>query len=64
MTLPLDPDRDGWFKSARSRDGEDCVEVLLGTDVGVRDTKDRRGGQLAISASGWTAFIDAVKTDR
>jgi hypothetical protein len=40
------------------------VEIKLATEeVGIRDTKDRVGGQLAVPASGWSAFINGLKTD-
>jgi hypothetical protein len=64
MTPSLDSDSAGWFKSARSRDGEDCVEVNLGNVVGVRDTKDRPGGQLAVTGASWAALTAAVKTEQ
>nr|WP_297546946.1 DUF397 domain-containing protein [Amycolatopsis sp.] len=51
---------DGWFKSARSKETADCVEVRLADDVGIRDTKDRDGGQLAIANRSWTAFVSAL----
>lgn len=51
---------DTWFKSSRSKDTQDCVEVNLDEQVGVRDTKDRRGGQLAVPACAWKAFIDQL----
>jgi hypothetical protein len=61
MTLPLKPDSEGWFKTARSKDGADCVEVNLGPAVGVRDTKDRDGGQLRLPEGSWSAFLDGLK---
>jgi hypothetical protein len=51
-----------WFKSARSKETVDCVEVALGDKVGVRATKDRDRGQLAVPTSGWAAFITGLKT--
>jgi hypothetical protein len=59
MTNPRDPDR--WFKSTRSASNADCVEVRTGRTVGVRDTKDRVGGELAIPAAGWTVFLAGLK---
>jgi hypothetical protein len=50
--------RQGWRKSIHSGGGNDCVEV--NTDeviVGIRDTKDRAGGELAIGAGAWQAFL-------
>ncbi|MFJ9723144.1 DUF397 domain-containing protein [Streptomyces sp. NPDC101209] len=48
-----------WYKSSYSSGGDgDCVEVALtpGT-VHVRDSKDRQGGRLALSAESWTDFL-------
>lgn len=56
-----------WYKSSRSNGSGACVEVAhRTTDAGtyVRDTKDRRGGHLEVSARGWTSFLDAVKAGR
>jgi hypothetical protein len=48
-------------KSSRSAQG-DCVEVAPGEDiVGVRDTKDRGGAQLALPAGQWALFLEGVK---
>lgn len=55
MTIPRDSGQ--WLKSSRSQANADCVEVQLGAAVGVRDTKDRDGGQLALPVSAWEAFI-------
>ena len=38
---------DSWRKSSYSQPSENCVEVATGPVIGVRDTKDRAGGQLA-----------------
>ncbi|MFV2010612.1 DUF397 domain-containing protein, partial [Micromonospora sp. LOL_027] len=44
-------DRD-WFKSSRSSDNANCVEVrFAGGQVDVRDTKDRTGPTLAFDAT-------------
>jgi hypothetical protein len=54
-----------WRKSSRSNGngGNACVEVgFAGAAVGVRDTKDRDGGALAVSVPQWAAFIGTVKT--
>jgi hypothetical protein len=53
-----------WRKSTRSGNQTNCVEVAVGETVGVRDTKNRAGGALAVPASGWSAFLDAVKARR
>lgn len=54
-----------WRKSTHSGDKEgECVEVGLSvgsSPVGVRDTKDREGGQLTVPAEAWTGFLNAVK---
>ena len=62
MTIP---DRsDAWTKSSYSTNTDNCVEVAIAGQVGVRDTKDRDGGQLAVTSTQWTAFTEAVKTER
>jgi len=51
-----------WRKSSRSQNATECVEVRLGADeVGVRDTKDRPGGQLAVPAAAWQAAIARLR---
>ncbi|KAA5836308.1 DUF397 domain-containing protein [Saccharopolyspora hirsuta] len=55
----------GWRKSSHSGTQTECVEVGLGADeVGVRDTKDRDGGLLALDQRQWRAFLAAVRSDR
>jgi hypothetical protein len=48
-----------WFKSTYSSSGDgDCVEVALTpATVHVRDSKDRRGPRLAVSAAAWGEFV-------
>ena len=47
-----------WKKSARSEGANNCVEVALTAKViGVRDTKDRPAGHLAVTPSTWAAFL-------
>ncbi|MEU8535246.1 DUF397 domain-containing protein [Streptomyces sp. BPPL-273] len=48
-----------WFKSSYSSSGDgDCVEVATHpSTVHVRDTKDRRGPQLALSPAAWRDFV-------
>lgn len=58
------PDRGGvWRTSAYSKEGQDCVEVKLSRVVGVRDTKDRRGGELAVTGAAWRALLEDVARD-
>ncbi|MEC3979429.1 DUF397 domain-containing protein [Amycolatopsis sp. H20-H5] len=52
-----------WFKSSKSTETQDCVEVKLGAVVAVRDTKDRHSGVLAVDGCGWSAFLGAVKRE-
>jgi hypothetical protein len=60
-----DPSRAMWRKSSYSANGANCVEVCtsqlwLGT-VGIRDSKNVPGPQLAVSGQTWTQFVQAVK---
>jgi hypothetical protein len=51
-----------WHKSSRSGGGN-CVEVCVGDAgaVGVRDSKNVPGPELAVSENAWFAFVDAIK---
>ncbi|WP_093275481.1 DUF397 domain-containing protein [Saccharopolyspora shandongensis] len=45
--------------------GGNCVEVAVGVErTGVRDTKDRAGGALIVSAAPRGSFIAAAKSGR
>ncbi|MFJ9715685.1 DUF397 domain-containing protein [Streptomyces sp. NPDC101213] len=48
-----------WFKSSYSgSDGDACVEVATGMQaIHVRDSKDRRSPELALSPTAWSDFI-------
>lgn len=52
-----------WRKSSRSgNNGGDCVEVAdVASVVLVRDTRDRDGGTLALSAQAWASFTGSLK---
>jgi len=50
-----------WKTSSYSGNTDNCVEVKLSATVGVRDTKDRQGGQLAVPAMAWKAAIDQLR---
>ena len=52
-----------WRKASYSQPSENCVEVALRLSerVGVRDTKDRHGGQLAVPAAAWRAVITQLR---
>jgi uncharacterized protein DUF397 len=48
-----------WFKSSYSgSQGDSCVEVAHGTQtVHVRDSKDQRSPELALSPTAWHHFV-------
>lgn len=50
-----------WKKSSYSDNGGNCVEVALGEQVGVRDTKARQFGQLTVTAATWQAALDRLR---
>lgn len=51
-----------WRKATHSNGGENCVETASGSGVVlVRDTKDRDGGTLAISAGAWERFTASLR---
>jgi hypothetical protein len=51
-----------WIKSSYSGgNGGSCVEVsLTARTVGIRDSKDRTAGHLAVPADAWLALTSAV----
>lgn len=53
----------GWFTSSFSNGSGTCVEVRFRDDrVDVRDTKDRGGPVLTVSADDWVAFLAGSTT--
>ena len=51
-----------WRKSRRSNGQAECVEVgHVVNMILVRDTKDRDGGTLSISADAWRTFAGGIK---
>jgi hypothetical protein len=54
---------EGWRKSSYSDgNGGNCVETASGNGViQVRDTVDRDGTTLSVSAAAWQRFTDALK---
>lgn len=51
----------GW-RTARTCDGGACIEVTAAAPgISVRDTQDRDGFRLGVTAQAWTAFLAAVK---
>lgn len=52
----------GWRVSTYSTEaGGNCVEVgPVDVVVGIRDTKNRAGGQLTVSRTTWAAFVRGI----
>ncbi|GAB3882705.1 DUF397 domain-containing protein [Microbispora bryophytorum subsp. camponoti] len=52
-----------WWKSSRSSNNCQCVEVAVLSDghVGVRDSKNQDGPALVFTPAEWDAFIGGVK---
>ncbi|MDG4833926.1 DUF397 domain-containing protein [Solwaraspora sp. WMMD1047] len=50
-----------WRKSSRSNNSNNCVEVAVGGEVGVRDSKDPGGPVLTFATDGWAAFLTATR---
>jgi hypothetical protein len=52
-----------WRKATLSNGSGNCVEVALGPVIGVRDTKDRSAGYLALTPGSWQAFLAEVAAE-
>ncbi|MFE4450958.1 DUF397 domain-containing protein [Streptomyces sp. NPDC056796] len=55
----------GWRKSSYSdNQGGSCIEILDGhpSGVPVRDSKVPHGPTLIVAATGWSAFVSAVRS--
>ena len=51
-----------WRTSTRTQGQGQCVEVGFGRDrIAVRDTKNRAGGHLTVTAARWHTFVSGVK---
>jgi hypothetical protein len=50
-----------WRKSSYSNSRDDCVEVALGAQVGVRDSKNPAAGALIVSPAAWSALLDEAE---
>jgi hypothetical protein len=51
-----------WRKSSHSdANGGDCVEVTAGDAVMIRDTANRDGVTLTVTAGAWSAFLAAIR---
>lgn len=54
-----------WRTSSHSTNGGQCIEVGSAADVvGVRDSKRREGGMLAVLRGSWAAFVREVRAGR
>ncbi|MFE0023372.1 DUF397 domain-containing protein [Amycolatopsis sp. NPDC059021] len=51
-----------WRTSSYSGDKNECVETQLNrTHVRLRDTKDRKGGQLTVEPEAFRAFLTVLR---
>jgi hypothetical protein len=57
-----DLSRARWFKSIRSGNNGNCVEVaFVGDVVATRDSKNPSGPVLVVTPAAWTAFLASVR---
>ena len=57
--------RTSWRKSSYSGNGGgNCVEVASRGGVLVRDSKDRDGTRVMVTAAGWRAFVGRIRRGR
>jgi hypothetical protein len=57
-------DQLAWRTSSFSSNGANCVEVLEADgETWLRDTKDRTGGTVHLSATQWSSFVTEVADD-
>ncbi len=62
MAPTADLSRAAWRTSSYSNNGGECIEVAsAGALVFVRDTKERAGTVLRVSAETWQRFATSVK---
>ncbi|MGW4525206.1 DUF397 domain-containing protein [Amycolatopsis sp. NPDC004378] len=70
MTVPEIPEEiweENGFKSSWSGNDDNCVEVVFvptADVVGVRDTKDREGGQLVLPTATWRGLVTVVRSKK
>jgi hypothetical protein len=51
-----------WFKSNRSGNNGNCVEVaFVGDVVATRDSKNPSGPVLVVTPAAWTAFLATIE---
>jgi len=51
----------GWFKSSRSQDSDECIEVKMSSGwVAVRDSKNPDGPELP-PVTRWSSLVIAIK---
>jgi len=62
MASIADLSRAAWRTSSYSNNGGECVEVAsVDGAIGVRDTKDRTGAVIRLSAQTWQRFTASLK---